>query len=151
MYNWVTLLHGTHWHKIMNQLYFSKKTGCGKKLRITIEFLYIVLSKESKSLGLEKLNAKCISYMRVSVLYTCLRKCQVASVVSNSLWPYGLGPPGSSVHRILQARVLEWLPFPPPVDLSDLWSNMHLQHWHTESLLLRHLGSPIFYSRFILK
>ena len=25
------------------------------------------------------------------------------------------GPPGSSVHGILQARILEWLPFPPPI------------------------------------
>ena len=31
------------------------------------------------------------------------------SVVSDSLWPYGLYPPGSSVHRILQARILEWV------------------------------------------
>ena len=30
-------------------------------------------------------------------------------------------------------------------------SNLHLQHWHTDSLLLHHLGSPILYSRFILK
>ena len=29
------------------------------------------------------------------------------SVMSNSLWPYG--PPGSSVHGILQARFLEWV------------------------------------------
>jgi len=28
-------------------------------------------------------------------------------------------PPVSSVHRILQARVLEWLPFSPPGDLPD--------------------------------
>ena len=27
--------------------------------------------------------------------------------------------PGSSVHGILQARILEWAPFPSPVDLSD--------------------------------
>ena len=26
-------------------------------------------------------------------------------------------PPGSSVHGILQARILEWLPCPPPGDL----------------------------------
>jgi len=26
-------------------------------------------------------------------------------------------PPGSSVHGILQARILEWLPFPSPEDL----------------------------------
>ena len=28
-------------------------------------------------------------------------------------------PPGFSVHGILQARVLEWLPFPLPGDLPD--------------------------------
>ena len=28
-------------------------------------------------------------------------------------------PPGSFVHGIFQARILEWLPFPPPVDLPD--------------------------------
>ena len=30
------------------------------------------------------------------------------SAVSHSLQPYGLWPPGSSVHGILQARILEW-------------------------------------------
>ena len=28
-------------------------------------------------------------------------------------------PPGSSVYGILQARVLEWVAFPPPEDLPD--------------------------------
>ena len=28
-------------------------------------------------------------------------------------------PPGSSVHGILQAGILEWLPCPPPGDLPD--------------------------------
>ena len=28
-------------------------------------------------------------------------------------------PPGSSVHGILQARILEWLPLPTPGDLSN--------------------------------
>ena len=31
------------------------------------------------------------------------------SVVSDSLWPHGHGPPGSSIHGILQARILEWV------------------------------------------
>ena len=40
--------------------------------------------------------------------------------MSNSLRPHGLyTPPGSSVHGIVQARILEWLPFPPPGDLPD--------------------------------
>ena len=34
------------------------------------------------------------------------------SVKSDSLQPHGLSPPGSSVHRILQARILEWIAIP---------------------------------------
>ena len=33
----------------------------------------------------------------------------VCSVVSNSLWPHGLCPPGSSVHGIFPARILKWV------------------------------------------
>ena len=29
------------------------------------------------------------------------------------------GPPGSAVYGILQAGILEWLPFPSPRDLPD--------------------------------
>ena len=36
------------------------------------------------------------------------------SVLSDSLWPHRLWPPGSSVHGISQARILEGLLFPPP-------------------------------------
>ena len=35
--------------------------------------------------------------------------CQVASVISDALQPYGTEPPGSSVHGILQARILQWV------------------------------------------
>ena len=33
----------------------------------------------------------------------------IRSVVSDSLWPQGCSLPGSSVHGIFQARVLEWV------------------------------------------
>ena len=33
--------------------------------------------------------------------------------------PMDDSPPGSSVHGILQARIPDGLPFPPPRDLSD--------------------------------
>ena len=42
---------------------------------------------------------------------TVIMKCVESaswSVVSDSLRPHGLQPPGSSVHGIFQARVLEW-------------------------------------------
>ena len=37
--------------------------------------------------------------------------------MSNSLQPYGLQ--GSSVHGLLQARLLVWAAMPPPGDLPD--------------------------------
>ena len=41
------------------------------------------------------------------------------SVVSDSLWPFGCSPPGSSIHEIFQARILDGLPFPFPGDPPD--------------------------------
>ena len=47
-------------------------------------------------------------------------------------------PPGSSVHGILQARLLEWVAFSPPGDLPDPGSNTRLLHlrWQVDSLRL---------------
>ena len=48
-------------------------------------------------------------------------------------------PPGSSVHGILQARILEWVAMPsPPGDLPD----PGLLHCRKILYLLRHWGSP---------
>ena len=59
--------------------------------------------------------------------------------------PVDCSPPGSSVHGILQAKILEWLLFPPPGDLSDpgiksksLTSNLH---WQSGSLPLAPPGN----------
>ena len=54
--------------------------------------------------------------------------------------------PGSSIHEIFPARILEWIATPPPGDLPDpgiepvsLAPPPALQ---TDSLLLSHRGSP---------
>ena len=41
------------------------------------------------------------------------------SVVSDYLRLIDCSLPGSSVHGIFQARILEWVPFPHPKDLPD--------------------------------
>ena len=43
------------------------------------------------------------------LVHSCLTLCD----------PMNRSPPGSSVHGILQARILEWIAIPPPVDLPD--------------------------------
>ena len=54
-------------------------------------------------------------------------------------------PPGSSVHGIFQARVLEWVAISSSRGSS--WPRiepyvLHLLHWQVGSLPLNHLGSP---------
>ena len=51
--------------------------------------------------------------------YMCAHTCSVASVMSTLCDPMDCSPPGSSVHEILQARILEWIACPPPGDLPD--------------------------------
>ena len=43
----------------------------------------------------------------LTLYFCCIRVS--CSVVSGSWWPHGLHPPGSSVHGILWARILEWV------------------------------------------
>ena len=54
--------------------------------------------------------------------------------------PVGCSPPGSSVHGILQARILEWVPMPSSkVIFQTQGSNPHLLcllHWQAGSLPL---------------
>ena len=52
-----------------------------------------------------------------------LSACSVAWVVSNSLRARGLySPPGSSVHGILQARILEWV----AISFSSVYTYKHI-------------------------
>ena len=45
--------------------------------------------------------------------------CSVASDESDFLRPMNCSPPGYSVHRTLQARILDGLPCPPPGNLPN--------------------------------
>ena len=57
--------------------------------------------------------------------------------------PMDCGPPGSSVHGILQARILEWVAMPSSRDLPDPGiepASLSLLHWQAGSLLLVPLG-----------
>ena len=69
----------------------------------------------------------CQSYIlfdEVSVQTLCVCVCvnhSIVSNLSNSLQPHWL--PGSSVHGILQARILEWVAIPFFRDLLDPWND----------------------------
>ena len=50
--------------------------------------------------------------------------------------------PGSSVHGILQARILEWVAIPFSRGSSQPRSQTGLLHWQTDSLPSEPLGKP---------
>ena len=64
--------------------------------------------------------------MEVLVTQSCLTLCD----------PVDCSPPGSSVHGILQARVLEWVAIPFPRGIfPNQELNSRLLHWQAGSLL----------------
>ena len=60
--------------------------------------------------------------------------------------PVGYNPPGSSVHGILQARVLEWVAMLPLQGIFPAQGSnpclLHLLHWQAGSLELVPPGQP---------
>ena len=66
-----------------------------------------------------------------------------SSVLSNSLWPHDCSPPGSSVHGILKARILEWVAMPSSRDLPDPGIKFRgLLNYRQSLYHLSHQGSP---------
>ena len=55
--------------------------------------------------------------------------------------PMDYSPPGSSVQVILQARILEWVPFPSPGDCPNPGTEPGLQHCRWILYHLSHQGS----------
>ena len=55
--------------------------------------------------------------------------------------PRDCSPPVTSIHRIFQAGVLEWVAFPPPRDLLDPGIKLMSPALQANSLLLRNQGS----------
>ena len=60
--------------------------------------------------------------------------------------PMDCSPQGSSVHGILQARILEWVSMPPPGDLPNPGikpTSPAARALQADSLLLSHWGSSV--------
>ena len=92
------------------------------------------------------------SVMCVSVWCVCV--CTLScSVVSNSLQPHGLMNcrlPGSSVHEIFQAKILEQVAISYSRGSSRPKDNQSLLHWKADSLLLSQPGKLICITVFLL-
>ena len=85
----------------------------------------------------KKKKCNCLIYLRFA-----LPRCAALrfSVVSDPCDPVGCSPPGCSVHGILQARRLEWLPRPSPGIFPTQGSNPGLLRCKWILYRLSHFG-----------
>ena len=82
--------------------------------------------------------------LRAKSLQSCLTLCD----------PMDCSPPGSFVHRILQARILEWVAMPSPGDLPDPGIepvSPVAPAMQADSLPLSHRGSPCWYRQVMMR
>ena len=94
----------------------------------------------------------CVQACLLHVLHTCICMCtcvvvvivSVAQLCSALCDPMDCSPPGSSVHGILQARILEWVAFPSPGDLPDPGIKPRSPALQAESLPSEPPGKPIY-------
>ena len=78
--------------------------------------------------------------MHTKIYHNCVPS---HSAVYNPLWPMDCSLPSSSVHVILQARILEWVAICfSKGNFSTQELNPHLLHWHVDSLPLSYPGNP---------
>ena len=94
----------------------------------------------------------CVQACLLHVLHTSICMCtrvvvvivSVAQLCSALCDPMDCSPPGSSVHGILQARILEWVAFPSPGDLPDPGIKPRSPALQAESLPSEPPGKPIY-------
>ena len=64
--------------------------------------------------------------------FACVLSCFSCVLLCDTM---DCSPPGSSVHRIFQARILEWAAIPPSGDLPDPGIEPRSPAWQVDSLL----------------
>ena len=90
-------------HSVMKSTWRNPNCKCGSLIENVYVQGIMVSDMFFKFLPLEVLLHLCKLYTKC-----CVHACQVASVMSDSfVTPVDCSPPGSSVHGVLQARILE--------------------------------------------
>ena len=108
--------HSSIWHLSISH---SKYNICSNSFSLSQLFLcwpkdFLVSFGPTRGLTQSPLTLGSRSSVH-GLVYVCMPACSVASVVSNSLWPYGL----SFVQGFSRQEYWCGLPCPPPGDLAD--------------------------------
>ena len=89
---------------------------------IVLEVLATATREEKQIKGIQIGKEEVKSSLFADDMILCIRSDQIRSVAQSCLTlcnPMDCSPPGSFVHGILQAGILEWVAIPPSGDLPD--------------------------------
>ena len=92
--------------------------------------------------SLYRVNSPCTLYTELFLLLCCLISKSGPTQLFHD--PMDCSSPGSSVHGNFQARILEWVAISVSKDLPDPGIKPASPAWQVDSLLLSHLGSPMY-------
>ena len=111
VYNWITLLYSRDWHGIVNQLYFNKKKFKENNMELhsmlcgSLDGRWVCRRMDACTRMAESLCCSSETITTLLIGYFCL----VAKLCPTVCDPMDWSLPGSSVHGISQARILEWV------------------------------------------
>ena len=92
--------------------------------------------------------------VRMKESYICVHVCWVSYLCPTLCNPIDCSPPGSSVHGMIQARILEWVAKLSSRGSSRAWDrtciSLHLLEWQTGSLPLASPGKPRVHIGYII-
>ena len=88
-----------------------------------------------------------LNHCGISPQYTCCAVCLVTQLCLTLSNPLDYSPPGSTVHELLQARILEWIVFPFSRESSQSRDQNCLLHCRWILYCLSHHGSPYTYQK----
>ena len=88
---------------------------------VFLNFMRMRKRNRGTDMGMDniKKKKKKISWVKLRGFYSSLRVCSVPQSFPNLCDPVDCSAPGSSVHGILQARILEWVAVPSSSDIPD--------------------------------
>ena len=93
---------------LIQQCYVFHRLG---KSKLEILYSCIIIASCQRIICVTNLASRCTLTMKLEA-FLGESESVIHSVMSNSLWPMDSNPPGSSVHGILQARILVWVAIP---------------------------------------
>ena len=127
-----------HAHATLARMLFLYTLYIKTVYKICHKYSIWLVTQKDTNICTYSLSNLCPHFQTLPLLCVCVKSLQFCPALHSSK---DCSLPGSSVHGILQARILEWAAISFSRGSSQPRYGTHLLHWQADSLPLTHLGS----------